>query len=125
MGVVRLSTCSLSTSIRSFALGGAVAALFLSGLAPAGAAEPEPDTQAPAGDTALQLSDPSGAGGYIVQLSRRAEADKVLAGEDYTEITGPVFTGAAVDVTKAEAAELAGQPGVVAVEPNEISHPSR
>lgn len=120
MSLVRMPTLPSSTALRFMAIGGATAALFLSGTAPVGAAEPGPDAPAPPAATALELSDPAGADGYIVQLSRRAEADDVLVGTDYSEVTGPVFRGAVADLTKAEAAEVAGQPGVVAVEPNRM-----
>lgn len=120
MGVVPLSTDSSPIPLRLLAVGGAAAALFLSGQAPMWAAEPGPDTPAPATDTALRLSDPTGASGYIVQLSRRTEAGHVLAGTAYSEIAGPVFNGVVADLSKAEAAEVAGQPGVIAVEPNRM-----
>ena len=112
---------NFSSPLRLLAIGGAATALSFSslgfaGMAPAGAATPN----APTVDTALELSDPTGSDGYIVQLSRRADADEVLAGEDFTDLTGPVFKGAVADLTPAEAAAVADEPGVVAVEPNRM-----
>lgn len=112
------SHSSSPTSVRLFAIGGAAAALLLAGVAPVWAEQPS-GTE-PAEDTPLVLSDPDGSDGYIVQVTRRAETDEVLAGETFTDLSGPVFKGAVADLTPAEAEQLAEQPGVVAVEPNRM-----